>query len=63
MNKNKIDGLSLKERLTNAGCEVKRIEIDGRFCGVAIYKNGVKTHEKPRASYGFGLSLCGFFNT
>lgn len=57
------DDLPLKQRLKNAGCEVRRIEKEGRFCGVAIYKNGIRVHEKPRASYKLGLSLCGFFNT
>ena len=63
MNEKIKEGLTLKERLINANCEVRRIESEGRFCGVAIYKNGVRAHEKPRASYHFGLSLCGFFNT
>lgn len=48
----------IKQRLADAGYQVKRIETDGKYRGVEIQKDGKRVHKTPRASVDLALELC-----
>lgn len=48
----------IKERLADAGYQVKRIETDGKYRGVEIQKDGKRVHKTPRASVALAIELC-----
>lgn len=48
----------IKQRLADAGYQVKRIETDGEYRGVEIQKDGERVHKTPRASVDLALELC-----
>lgn len=50
--------IPVKRRLKNAGYDVERIEMKGRYLGVRILKDGVQVHSTPRASFEFAIELC-----
>jgi hypothetical protein len=54
MNKDK----TIKERLKMAGYDVVRVEIDGRFRGIKIVKNGITAHKTPLASVDLAIEIC-----
>ncbi len=52
------ESLTIKQRLAIAGYEVKRIENDGKFCGVEILKDGIRAHKTPLASVELAIEIC-----
>jgi len=53
-----INDIPLKTRLASAGYEVRRVEIDGIFRGVQIWKDEEMAHKTHYGSFELGIELC-----